>query len=144
MALTFQWSIGGCNCRECYPCSLPDSDLMLTVVVSGTGNNAGTYTAPLAFAMAGNARTWTSSCIMLNSKQTSLKFTISCTKTCTSYIASVYSGGTPCGGPVSYDVYDHPAGCSNTGGTALVLASSKCSPLNLVFTVGAFTYTITP
>ena len=146
-----KWDIGGCGCQgNCLPCPLPAANLTLTLVVAGTGGNAGTYTSPLTYARAGAADTWASGCILLNSKVSSLNFKVNClthpdgTASCSSYLSSLYSGGS-CTGGTTPNGYDNPAGCSGVSNGALVLSgASTCSPLNLIFTAGAFTYTITP
>jgi hypothetical protein len=125
---------GGCNCgcSSCYPCTLPESDLLLSY------NNGPTKTLTYS-----STCMWTSPCIA-RALSVSAIFTISCSGSCVACKATNYSGTTCSGSPTGYSAFNDPANCEDAVNN-LFLTSFTCSPLHILFTEGGSgdTWTIT-
>lgn len=146
--LPFQkWDVGGCDCHcgtSCTgagaPCTLPAANLTVTKTTGGVCTpDPDTYTL-----LYGGNCTWNSACQ---------------TETCSGipayttlimgivggcfYFGSIQWGNPGCTGTQSLNAYQNPAGCYSASGP-MTLHSSSCSPLQLVFKNGGFTWTVTP
>lgn len=128
MPFTF-WDIGACNCTgsaaACLPCALPPMNLSL---VFQSSSIRGTFPMIAFQVTAGN---WTASSTSVPG-YSSIVFNISCTGTCTYFVATY----TPSVGAPFQEYYDDPVGCSpyGPGGAGLfTITSSSCSPLSIIF-----------
>jgi hypothetical protein len=127
--------VGACNCSAiCVgsPCSLPLSNLSISVVFVGIHTASGTAVY--------SAGRWTTPWMLLSGTSYYVKITIGCTGACTWYEA-LFSVGTMGPGSPSLSGYVAiPTGCGPgsiaTGSFAIGTGSGEpftCSPLNIEF-----------
>jgi hypothetical protein len=126
MAFT-TFDIGACNCLPCsfVPCPLPASNLHVSYHNTATGVSDSAVLALFSVCA------WLCALPVVG---------ITVTMSYTNTGCSTFSVGTG-GGSSNY--WDNPAHCSGLASTRFPNPTFTCSPLNIVFTSGTVTYTIT-
>jgi hypothetical protein len=108
-----KWDIGGCGCESdcsCYPCTLPEENLLLAAVY---GESTGTATAVY---QGGSSCEW----IAHLTSPVDIYLYLGCTGGCSYFYGFSGSMG-----------WNYPVGCGGKSG--VYLASYTCSPLSVKF-----------